>query len=475
MVSPEVVGLVVLVLLAGLIYWYLKPRAPQAKSGREDFHANDGWRGPKSNGADGEIPMDTVAKRHPDAPDMPVLRTDVSTIALGQTGLGKSTFIKQQVLQQNLDRSGIVCHALSGSGSMNEFAEFFGKRGLPVMTISSRNSTHRWDPFIDYPEDLRAMESIADGLFTAEQTATTGWSDPARTLLLGATVLTSAKHGDFAKLPEVLERGPEPIVEEVGQIPQARLVVQPLREMSEDDRATAYSALLNTIRPILMSDLFDDDLEPISLEDYFAHPTGVVILDNIRKDRFALGFWRFFIESAIDISMESAGQQFFILDEFDKLPPIGNLVELVSAGRSPQSLGILALQDVHQLTDRYDGLARSIWVNCPNRVAFNSGDDQTADLPLSSIGRVEVERQNVSMAAEVSVRDEDDSTTVSRSKETVRPITSGELLDLGVGEALVQSPNGWWLGKLTEPDLEQNRQTTKVAELEEPDNNDRPD
>ena len=191
--------------------------------------------------------------------------------------------------------------------------------------------------------------------------------------------------------------------------------------------------------------MFNTDLNRISLTDCFAADGRAIVLDNVRMDRYARGFWRFFLESAIDQAFSTEGRQQFVLDEVDKLPEIGNVNELSSAGRSAGVRGLLVAQDVHQLKKRYGDMAGSIWSNCPNRIAFRAGDVQTAQFVLSSLGEVELHKQNVSTSG----RGENYERQVSDSYETGLPLTTGDLTSLGQGEALVQSPDGWWLCKLS--------------------------
>lgn len=385
----------------------------------------------------GDVPVDHVDQRDPHGPAAPVLEDDTSLAVIGQTGRGKSTFVKSQILAWDLDEP-IIAHTLSSPGRPNEFERFFtGRSG--VARVSSRDSTVRWDPFEDFEDDVSAMESIADGLLSARDTAQTGWSEPAQTLLTAALAVTAARHGDFARLDDVLMEGSEFVATEVERVPGADVLASSVQSMDDSDRETAFSSLLNDMRPLLMSDVVDETLPAISLREFFQAgrvdvdgQPSTLVLDNIRKDRFARPFWRFLLQSAIDISFETEDRQRFVLDEVDKLPEISNLGDMASGGRSPGVVGILAWQDVHQLEARYGAAAKSIWSQCPNRVAFAAGDDETADMVLSSIGETEVDQEAV---------------------KDVRPLSTREVLSLDVGEAVIQSPSGWWLAKLSEPDL----------------------
>lgn len=433
----------------------LRTAEPSSTSGREQYEPDSGLRSRLADGRTvGDVKVDGIEKRDPEGARKPMFRDDVSMMVLGMTGQGKSTFVKSRLQEWDFDGA-IIAHALSNPGDENEFADFFGQRGQAVIRLSSRNSTHRWDPFLDFRQSMRDMESIAEGVFSARPVKATGWTEPARSMLICSLVVTSALYGDFSKLTVIIGKGPEWIVREVQKIDRAKLAALPLMDMDDGDRQTVFDTMINQIRPLLYSEIFDSELPRISLREYFTDPgQTVMILDNVREDRYARGFWRFLLQSGIDLSFATGGTQQFLLDEFDKLPEIHNLDELASAGRSAGAIGLLVAQDVHQLDGSYGKMHRSIWSNSPNRVCFRAGDRDTAELALSSLGVVEMVRESRTESTSTNPDGETStSTSVSESIEEQVPILSGELTRLGVGEAFVQSSHGWWLADLSEPDL----------------------
>lgn len=434
---------------------YLTIETEDETSGREGYETS--WLSSKISSISSRrssdpdvVPVDRVDKRDPGAPRTPKIDTDTSVITLGQTGRGKSSFVKSVVDDWDYAGYGVIAHALS-EGRGNEFEEFFRDRSeAPIHRLSSRHSTHRWNPFDDFDRSMQSMKAISDGIWTSRNSVETGWSDSARAMLTAALAVTSARHGDFAYLPRVLEDDPQQIVEDCAQLPQGTIVTSSLSSMSESDLGTAYSNLMSEIQPLLLSEIFDEDLPTISLTEYYDEPLGYIILDNIREDSYARPFWRFLLQTAINKSMSHGQRQYFVLDEFDKLPPISNLDELVSAGRSAWSTAVLAAQDVHQLEATYPDLGRSIYSNCPNRAIFACGDEDTAELALSALGRDEVTQTSISQTAGENINPKQG---MSRQRTEKYPLTNAELMNLGVGEALIHSPQGWWVGKITEPDL----------------------
>lgn len=432
-----------------LVRWWLHTEPITASTGRGRFEPEEGKREwVRERMASGDVEVDGVMRRDPDGPRKPEFRETVSTIALGETGMGKSTFVKSRLVAWDFSGA-IVAHALSNPGDENEFAEFFGQRGQQVIRLSSRNSTHRWDPFLDYTETMRDMETIASGIFATRPVKETGWTEPARSMLVCALTLTSALYGDFADLTTILGKGPEWITQEVQKIDRASLAAMPIVDLDEDARQTVFTTLVNQIRPLLYSEIVESDIPRLSLRDYFESPgDSTIVLDNVREDRYARGFWRFLLQSGIDVAFSTAGTQQFLLDEFDKLPHIDNLDELASAGRSAGVIGMLVAQDVHQLEDKYGNMAHSLYANCPNRICFKAADRETANLALSTLGTVELMGQSISVDP-----GENEVSGVSQSVDEKIPLLSGDITGLSIGEALIQSPEGWWLADLTEPEL----------------------
>lgn len=440
-----------LVVLATGTGWFIdemqEGETQRAQSGREDYYSGvgDSVKTGLIRGSENALAVDDVMKRSQSNSVHPTIDREVSTMFLGQTNMGKSTQVKKLLRDWDLDEP-VIAHAISEPGEYNEFGEELDALGADSVTISSRGSDVRWDPFLDRGESTREMMNITEGVFRAHHTTETGWSDAARAMLTAAITVTNAKHGDFAMLPAVIEQGPDEIIEELNSVPNTGTISATLETLDDGGRSAAFTTMTGEIQSLLESDVFNSDLDRVSLTDCFAADGRAIVLDNVRKDRYARGFWRFFLESAIDQAFSTEGRQQFVLDEVDKLPEIGNVNELASAGRSAGVRGILVAQDVHQLKKRYGDMAWSLWSNSPNRIAFKPGDVETAEFVLSSLGEVELYRQNVS----TSRSGEEYGRQVSGSYETDLPLTTGDLMDLNQGEALVQSPDGWWLCKLSE-------------------------
>ncbi|HET7323525.1 MAG TPA: TraM recognition domain-containing protein [Halococcus sp.] len=418
-----------------------------AKSGREVYYSGygDSIRRSLTYAGEGAVEVDRVDKRSRDSSVHPTVDREVSMMFIGQTNTGKSTQVKKQLDQWNLDEP-VIAHAISERGEYNELGEALNELGADTAMISSRDSDVRWDPFLDRGESIREMINITEGVFRAHHTSETGWSDAARAMLTAAITLTNAKHGDFAALTDVIEQGPDSIIEELNNVPNTGTIHTTLDTLDGAGRSAAFTTMTGEIHSLLESDIFDSDLDRVSLGECFAADGRAIVLDNVQTDRYARGFWRFFVESAIDQAFSAPGRQQFVLDEVDKLPEIGNLENLASAGRSSGVRGILVAQDVHQLDKRYGDMAESIWSNCPNRIAFRAGDVETAEFVLSSLGEVELRKTNVSS----SWSGDEYERSVSDSYETGLPLTTGDLTNLEKGEALVQSTDGWWLCKLSE-------------------------
>lgn len=397
----------------------------------------------------GDVPTDDIMKRDTDVPPKPTFEDETGTMVLGDTGTGKSTFVKSR-LQEWDDDAAIIAHALNEQGGYNELAEFFRAQGHDVEIVSSQNSTVRWDPFLDLNHSVSAMQELRAGIFQSSESKETGLHNNARMMLTAALMITAKKDGDFAALPEHLGRGSQYIVDEFKPMPDPGNISRSLEEAS-DVRSDIYSILNSEINDLLATDLFDESIERISLREYLDQPDGTtIVLDNY-KNRSAQAFWRFLLQTSIEWSMNSVNRQQFVLDEFTKLPRIDNLVDLASAGRSADSIGMFVAQDVGQIEAVYEEEYRSIWRNSPNRVCFRTGA-KTAEMALDELGERLIENRSVSQAQWLGFGSKQKQ--VNRSLEEGRPLLTSDLTELERGEAFIHTPKGWWLADLTEPNLD---------------------
>lgn len=441
-------GRVVGVTLFGIFVWLVGMFRLNSgpDDGREIFESGTGdtLRRAFHRPDDETVWVDDVYLRDPYESAIPQVNNAVSAFIWGQTRHGKSVLAK--ALSVNWPDGTTIAHALSsGPASKNEFERFYEVGGYNVWRFSTANSTHRWDPFLDFEESIGAYRNIAQSIFHVNDVKSTGWDEPAKMMILAALVVTGARHGDFAYLKGVLEQDADSIVEAVGEIDAASGLHTRLLDMDDESRSTALNRAYQVLLPLLETDLFNADLPSVSFREVFkeAKDDRVLVLDSIRKDRAARGFWRFLIETAIDLSYEIDTEQRFMLDEFDKLPEIRNLGELASAGASDKSRGIFICQNKGQVDRIYtEAGTDTIWSNSPNRVTFHAGDKATSEKAITELGKYTLTRHDVSY--------DSGEETVSTSYDDKYPMPSSELTNLDKGEALIQSDEGWWLCDLTE-------------------------
>lgn len=447
------VGRVLGVSLFAIVAWLIRlfSVSDGKATGREVYDTGVGTtlRRRFSRSDENTIPVDEVYQKGLDSPASPQLDREVSMGVAGQTNKGKTSFVKDDVRRWGADES-IFGHGLRESGERNEVRDFLADQGFDVLNLSSQDSGVRWDPFLDTSEDIASMQNLAQGLYTAEQVKETGWSKSERMLLTAMLVYCSVEHGDFSYFPDVLETAPEEIIETVEQIPEASLVVQSLKRADTSDLDVIYGNVTAVMTPLATSDICDRSLPAVGLGEFCQNPDGrAVVLDNITSDTFADGFWRVLMTSAIDIAHETPGRQQFWLDEADKLPRIDNLGKLASAGRKTGMRGVIMVQDVHQLKKTYGKeTAKTIWSNCPNRVMFSAGDAETAEFFLEGLGERELHQRDVTTSTD-EYGEPQQQTSYSTTVGT--PLLTADLMNQDPGVALIQSPEGWWRAKISEP------------------------
>ena len=449
------------------------------KSGREVYEVSlvDRMLATRSSGGAAEdVPIDDISKKNPDSDPQPTLDLETSMIALGQSGRGKSTFAKSVIERWDHENRGMIFHALSESGSENEFYEFaesIAPPGDEITRLSTVDADVRWDVFADFGQSMQDMAAIAEGLWKAYKTEGTGYDESAKALLKCAVAVCSAhdEYGDFGRLDDVLtENDPAEIVKMAESLPNSAAITATLKGA---DLSPIYQILMGNMQNLLLSDLFDDSLPTWSITDYFENPTGYIVIDNQRSNDWANPFWRFLLSVAIKKSMERPQKQYFVLDEIDKLPALDDLDKLASAGRSANAQGVVIAQDIHQIREKYgENKLNTIFGNSPNRAIFQPGDGGTAEFVLESMGKAEVTEQSVSSSVSGNRDGINPNVNRQKSRREKYPITENELLSMGVGEALIVSPDGWWQVNVSEPELPEpdrpDLEDSDPQQLEEP-------
>lgn len=461
MVAGYSVGLLVVGLgVCGGIYGVALLIDDGEKSGRERYEAStiDRIRATISSEKSAEsVPIDDLTKKDPNSDPQPTLDLDTSMIALGQSGRGKSTFAKSVIERWNHESQAMIFHALSEGGEENEFYEFAEAIAPPfvdVTRLSTVDADVRWDVFSDFGRSMQDMAAIAEGLWAAYDSEGTGYDESAKALLKCAVAVCSAhdEYGDFGQLDDVLtEHTADEIVQMADQLPNSAAITATLKGA---DLGPVYQILMGNLQNLLLSDLFDTSLPTWSISDYFDNPSGYVVIDNKRSTDWTNPFWRFLLSVAIKRSMERPAKQYLVLDEVDKLPALDDLDKLASAGRSANAQGVVICQNISQLRETYsENKLNTIFGNSPNRAIFQPGNGETAEFVLKSMGKAEVTEQSVSSSMNPSRKGVNPNVNRSKNIAEKYPITENELLNMGVGEALLVSPNGWWLADVSEPEL----------------------
>lgn len=396
---------------------------------------------------DNHIPVNDVFFQSDDAPAQPKLDRGKSMAVAGQTGKGKSNFVKDDIRRWDASES-IFAHGLRDRGGKNEVRDHLDWYGFDLMTVSSSGSSYRWDPFLDLDKDVNQMISLAKSLYSAEQLKETGWSSADRMMLSAMLVYTSVEYGDFAHLGDALTTDLDEIFSVVDHVSNGEYLIHAIGD-DEDDASVVKRRVVSGLTPLITSDICDPELPSVSIREFCENPDGrAFVLDNVTSDEFATGFWRIMMKSAIEIAYEAEGSQQFWIDELSSLPRIPNMKKLAKAGRKSGTRGVISIQNYQQLRETYgkDGAA-TIWSNSPNKIMFSAGDEETAEFFLRSIGKKEMVDYSRSTQNDDFAGVEDQITSKPVDKY---PLTTGDLMRNQAGEALIVSDHGWWFGKIKE-------------------------
>nr|WP_282594790.1 type IV secretion system DNA-binding domain-containing protein [Halomarina salina] len=120
-----------------------------------------------------------------------------------------------------------------------------------------------------------------------------------------------------------------------------------------------------------------------AIREYIENPDGAVLLLDypIVQGESAKPLFRWAIDWAIRWSLaDSSTPCTFVLDEFDRLPRVRRLDDLVNAGRSTDTRAILGVQSIGQLEDSYGkGRASALLSGLVQQVLLQSHDTSSLD------------------------------------------------------------------------------------------------
>lgn len=380
--------------------------------------------------------------------DRAKLDAGLSTAVTGETGGGKTTFLKLLAYQMPLSSgTAVVAHDLD-----SDFQELFADLGLDVLRLRKRDSDAVWNLFLDIEHEDEYYD-IASAMM-----GSSGTGDNAAFFHNSATQILEAILTHLHR--EGQKEGKQPTHEDIKgltlEINQQELhsflagdfpAVASFIEGDSKQALGVYSTLVERLNPILTGDFAESG--SFSLRDYIADPRGrVLIVDSDVDQTDSMGpIFRLVLDMSIRFAMTDPRSSCnFILDEIDQLPPISMLPALASKGRSRNARCLIGIQTKGQLESKYGQDTDGVLGNCPQEIHFSPGDSKTIRHIRNAVGK----RMTTEITHSTSMSEHGTTTSASESRRERNPVSEGALNDFSTGDAVVINQTSWWIGHVAE-------------------------
>ena len=382
---------------------------------------------------------------------------DRSVAVTGETGVGKTEFIKSLIYQMPYDgETAVIAHDHD-----DDYQRFFAELGIEPVRLRMIDGDARWNMFRDFEREFRYNEVAAAMMGSPD--GTDPFHQPATNVLKGILKYLhrrSRNQGVFADhrdLYEMVNLPQEALFEAISEADDD--IAKYASRIDPDGgrgRSTTYDKLDDAVDKLLVGPSTDFARSgKFSLRDYVQNPRGrALVLDTPPEDiETVKPMFRLLLDMSIRYAMGSSTDVNLILDEIDALSKLHKLDDLASKGRSLGTRAVIGVQTIHQLTEIYGGDPdANLLGNCPYGVYFSPGDESTSQHIRNEVGeRLTTETSTSSSTSKTGKLDKPTTSKSESTRKTERnPVTAGMLNDFGVGDAVIVNQDEWWVAHIPE-------------------------
>lgn len=416
------------------------------------------------------LPLRETSDDRGDANDsrLVTMDRDRSILVLGETGAGKSETMKllSYQIRDGPDDAFVIFDF------KDEFRRFFDDEETEIVRLSLSESTHYWNVFEEV-EDESEFSEIARAFFADSEGSESGdeFFEPVARQVFTAILTYLYREGKRtgetptnADIVEFLRKDQEEIVAELTQSRHADL--SSVRRYLDPDASKQAIGVLSTVERTVNEVFVQDfgrgrrdiDGDGFAIRNYMEDPDGRrLVLDYpIAQGESVAPAFKFFIDWAMRYGLDTPERQsYFLLDEFQRVPPLERVEDLINTGRSLNAQAILGVQSVAQVKDTYgEDTANAVLSGLAQQVLMRVGDQDSIEYVRQQVGQER--RSEVS----VSFSDDGEREASQMRNETEHPFTESELRQFDTGQAVLTSEDGWvngWLVMLEEVKSELDR------------------
>lgn len=308
-------------------------------------------------------------------------------LAIGDTGVGKSQFIKQ--LLYYAQECGDSCVVLDSK--LEFIPEFYRpERGDKVLSPKDARCVY-WDIANEVTDEADAV-SVMRALYPTHPTNPYAQFFDDQACKIAAYLLTySDPRPSCADYAYWLAR-PEEIFQRVAGSEHEQTL-----SPKSPNMVNSILATLNTVGYALRMMPSDRaSRERFTVREWAQHREGWLFLPNTADTREALrplqSAWADMAMLRVMSSQEQSRRVWIVLDELDSLNTIPKLTEGMTMMRSTGNVLVLGMQNTAQLEDRYGRQADTIFSQAGTKMIFAVSESKTAKSLQDLFGEVEIRR-----------------------------------------------------------------------------------
>lgn len=379
-----------------------------------------------------------------------------SVLILGATRSGKTEVAKHRVYQMLLDLAG----PMVVFDYKRDYQEFFDALDVPYISISLEGSSHIWNVFGEFEDELD-IDEFSRALFPKpsgdggssdhfEETARQAFAAVLKMLVREAGGVEELSNWTIRHYFETSSVGD--VYEDLSEYPDLRASQSALNvETNAEHAQDVFTTMHRTVNNVFVGDFArsPDDVGFV-IREYMDDPQGVPLVLDFPKDRGATTepLFRFMTDWAARFALSDPDRQhYFVLDEFARIPHLRKIGDLLNVGGGDRVQVLVTLQSVTQMYANYGrNRGKSLLSGLVSKVCLRANDSETVDFIRESVGTEFVEyTQHVEK--EYSHFQEREVEVDRETKEEEEYVfAKGEIRKWDQGVGVVVTPSGWVFG-----------------------------
>lgn len=327
-----------------------------------------------------------------------------SILLLGATRSGKTEAAKHIVHQMLLRFNTGVMVVFDYK---DDYQRFFDALGIDYITLSLRDSTHIPNLFREFDDELD-VDEFARAVFPGGGGRRDGGS---------AEHFNKVSRQTFAAVLKMLRRerdnpdnatvlryfmrsSPEDIFNDLREYDDFAAATSALNvEANAKHAQDTYSTLHSTVEEVFAGDFArspnDVGKQAFSFREAYENPPDKPIVLDFPKNKgdSTKPLFRFYLDWAARFALDNQQRQdYFILDEFARIPNLRKIGDLLNVGAGDRVQVVVALQSVSQMYANYGrDRGNALLSGLVSKVLLRANDSDTVEFIRNSIGTEFVE------------------------------------------------------------------------------------